>query len=396
LLPKALRKEFQTGHHLEALKSFRRECWAFGLTATEGLEDLAVAQHYGLATNLLDWSTNPLVALFFACGEEYDKDGTALGGDVFVLNNPEPVGEQDIKGDKWRDIKGLKLYNPRLIDPRITRQKGLFTIQGVADKTVKDLVSPPELITHFVPAELKLVLLEILYTMGIDRSTLFPDPDGLCARINWETKNRIKRDFPPVSGDRIIYAKSHGAIGHGDTKAEFEIAPDLATATEAVSPLDDEQASALMRRVEAELKTAAVAHPRMRDPQQEKELRLAIGYDLEILEKLTSIAEKLPSAAIKESWEIVSRNVIKTARIFGDTRVEGGGSDLHQAVYYLSINVLESQEFMISMYALATVFQKVEKNPNADVSAKDAQVFVRSCMTVLSRLLSSLPFEGDR
>ena len=396
MLPKALRKEFQTGHHLEALKSFRRECWAFGLTATEGLEDLAVAQHYGLATNLLDWSTNPLVALFFACGEEYDKDGTALGGDVFVLNNPEPVGEQDIKGDKWRDIKGLKLYNPRLIDPRITRQKGLFTIQGVADKTVKDLVSPPELITHFVPAELKLVLLEILYTMGIDRSTLFPDPDGLCARINWETKNRIEREFPPVSGARIIYAKAHGSIGSGDTKAEFEIAPDLATATEAVSPLDDEQASALMRRVEAELKTAAVAHPRMRDPQQEKELRLAIGYDLEILEKLTSIAEKLPSAAIKESWEIVSRNVIKTARIFGDTHVEGGGSDLHQAVYYLSINVLESQEFMISMYALATVFQKVEKNPNADVSAKDAQVFVRSCMTVLSRLLSSLPFEGDR
>jgi hypothetical protein len=66
----------------------------------------------------------------------------------------------------WRNIKGLKLYNPRLLDPRITRQKGLFTIQGAVDKTVKDLVSPPELITHLVPAELKLVLLEILYTWG--------------------------------------------------------------------------------------------------------------------------------------------------------------------------------------------------------------------------------------
>jgi hypothetical protein len=43
--------------------------------------------------------------------------------------------------------------------------------------------------------------------MGIDRSTLFPDPDGLCARINWETKNRIDRNFPPVSGERIIYAQ---------------------------------------------------------------------------------------------------------------------------------------------------------------------------------------------
>jgi hypothetical protein len=56
----------------------RRECWAFGLKATHGLEDLAIAQHYGLATNVLDWTTNPLVALFFACGEAHDKNGTAL------------------------------------------------------------------------------------------------------------------------------------------------------------------------------------------------------------------------------------------------------------------------------------------------------------------------------
>jgi len=214
LLPKALRKEFQDGNHIEALKRFRRECWAFGLTATGSLEDLAIAQHSGLATYLLDWTTNPLVALFFACGEDRDKDGTALGGDVFVLNNPEPIGDEDIKEDRWMNIKGLKLYNPRLVDPRITRQKGLFTIQGTENKTVKDLLSSHhELITHLVPAELKQALLEVLYTMGIDRSTLFPDPDGLCARINWETKNRIERDFPPVSGARIVYLHTlRGAV----------------------------------------------------------------------------------------------------------------------------------------------------------------------------------------
>ena len=120
LLPKALRKEFQDGNHIEALKRFRRECWAFGLTATGGLEDLAIAQHSGLATYLFDWTTNPLVALFFACGEDRDKDGTALGGDVFVLNNPELIGDEDIKEDRWMNIKGLKLYNPhtdaRLVD----------------------------------------------------------------------------------------------------------------------------------------------------------------------------------------------------------------------------------------------------------------------------------------
>jgi hypothetical protein len=52
LLAKALRKEIKSGNHLEALKSFRRKCWAFGLTATAGLADLAVAPHSGLATYL--------------------------------------------------------------------------------------------------------------------------------------------------------------------------------------------------------------------------------------------------------------------------------------------------------------------------------------------------------
>jgi hypothetical protein len=152
------------------------------------------------------------VALFFASGEARDKDGRAMGGEVFVLNNPEQVTDEYLEGDKWQEIKGLKLYNPRLVDARIARQKGLFTIQGLEVKAVKDLVYTHELIPHFIPAELKRSLLEILYMMGIDSSTLFPGPDGLCARINWETKNRIEKDFPPVSGARILYAQAHGTV----------------------------------------------------------------------------------------------------------------------------------------------------------------------------------------
>jgi hypothetical protein len=213
LLPKAQRGEFNNGDHLEALKRFRRECWAFGLKATDSLQDLAIAQHYGLATSLLDWTTNPLVALFFACGEARDIDGKALDGEVFVLNNPVPLDKVYFEGDKWENIEGLKLYNPPLIDSRIARQKGLFTIQGKDIRPINDLVSRHELVPHLILAELKRSLLEILYTMGIDRSTLFPDPDGLCDRINWETKNRIERHFPPVSGARVVYLQVHAVIG---------------------------------------------------------------------------------------------------------------------------------------------------------------------------------------
>jgi hypothetical protein len=109
LLPKALREEFKEGDHLEALMKFRKEGYAFGHQATKGLDDMAVAQHYGLATNLLDWTTNPLVALFFACEEALDKDENSLNGEVFVLNNPKQLEEEYLEGNKKMDrYRGAK------------------------------------------------------------------------------------------------------------------------------------------------------------------------------------------------------------------------------------------------------------------------------------------------
>lgn len=55
------------------------------------------AQHYGLPTRLLDWSTNPLAALFFACCGDSAEQGYVYAMDAGKII-PEPA--EGWKGDK--------------------------------------------------------------------------------------------------------------------------------------------------------------------------------------------------------------------------------------------------------------------------------------------------------
>src|SRR5450830_307170 len=107
-------------HVLERFQRYGRPHFA-AIPETE-VEWLVHAQHYGLPTRLLDWTTNPLKALFFAVG---DPQNDGHPGVLWML---EPTGwYEDLNAHnvKWWEDE-LTAFFPEHLNPRLIAQEGCF------------------------------------------------------------------------------------------------------------------------------------------------------------------------------------------------------------------------------------------------------------------------------
>jgi hypothetical protein len=182
---------------------------------------LEISQHFGLPTRLLDFTENPLVALYFACATAPDQTGT-----VWILNEgtykekvysltPAVQGLTDrdiimrIIAEKHADHPTIQypwIYRPNYREERMHTQSSIFMIWGSCEKPLESFLSQENYIAEDddstqhtkiacriqLPAAHKSTLLKQLDLCGINEKFIYPGLDGIGKYYNAKYSTKLE------------------------------------------------------------------------------------------------------------------------------------------------------------------------------------------------------------
>lgn len=154
-------------------------------------EWLALAQHHGVPTRLVDWSTNVLVACWFAVTSFIPGDAIIYALDAARAD----IRFCDTATGRTRDgpslidpldfTAGIYLIESSPVSPRITTQRGIFTAHGAPQVELSIPPADEFIIPETLRSEMQAQLLDI----GLDASHIYPGIDGLCQTLDWRFKS---------------------------------------------------------------------------------------------------------------------------------------------------------------------------------------------------------------
>ena len=194
-----------------AIRAFTKYAPTGSFRADSFWERLAVAQHNGLPTRLLDWTISPLIAVHFATSErQYAKaDAVIWSIDAWQSRQLLPKELQavlDERNGAWmfdvelleslfRDLSDfddrhpddvLLFFEPPTIDARIENQYAVFSLMNCVSKTHDAFLEQrssehPDLVRRIViDKEAKPEIRSMLDKSNITERMLFPGLPGLC------------------------------------------------------------------------------------------------------------------------------------------------------------------------------------------------------------------------
>jgi len=211
-------------------RNFKKYAYAELDPSTSDWKWLAVAQHHGLPTRLLDWTFSPFVAMHFATNEldRMDTDGVIWMVNFDLIRRLMPSSFQRVLSQHYamtfsvemlEDDDDLKqpfvfeqtegtqnpfvmFFEPPSLDPRIVNQWGLFSFMNSIDlqldQWLAGIGSGGKHIARkiIISAEAKWEIRDKLDGMNMSERVIMPGLDGLST---W-----LKRWYSPKSPHPVI------------------------------------------------------------------------------------------------------------------------------------------------------------------------------------------------
>lgn len=143
---------------------------------------LAYAQHIGVPTRLLDWSTSPLTALYFALELEGDTDRI-----LYAVKYSRYLREVDHHNTTPFTNTTEGRFTAPLAFDRIRAQRGIFTIHPMPTQ----IFNPKNLKSFRIKASDVKDYRRKLFKYGIDHWHIYPDSHGLGMQLAWQLKNKV-------------------------------------------------------------------------------------------------------------------------------------------------------------------------------------------------------------
>lgn len=199
------------------IRSFRKYARRGDVPYDSAWNWLALAQHHGLPSRLLDWTFSPYVALHFATTQllRFDQDGVVWtidyvrahellpeslrmvlrdeGANVFTAEMLDRVARGRNELDQLAEDDDFVLFlEPPSLDERIVNQYALFSLMSSPDASLDAWSEQQDIVRKLVvPAELKWEVRDKLDQANITERVLFPGLDGLSL---WLRRYYLPRD----------------------------------------------------------------------------------------------------------------------------------------------------------------------------------------------------------